>query len=300
MDDEQEPQARCERCKYVWGLPQKHNVSLLRCDACDFPFGETYEAVRSLALSLQDPKNGIHYNVRSQVVCYSWLVLYRDGLDLNVEKCLDVEEFGREPEWLWHETSDNGWEGIINPAYDRDHGRWNMWALQQGLCPGQPFLVELEKPHYYRCSWEYDEWDVSYAFDIVMRDPRSPKQAARAWAGWWKKCAAYKVAHERARAREQHKREHDTKAMYLQRDMFWADSYGDGYPPNGYIVALCSKHTYGGWLIQGRSPDKTWPRAECDQEPSWEKALDDLIKNVKKHFPHLDPEFVRKLPVGRY
>lgn len=305
-DDEFKPQGRCNRCKLQYGAPQKHNESLLRCSECDFPFGETVEGVRAIALAMQDPKHAEHVNVYAQPVCYIWLQVFRDGIDLLVEPCLDVDDFGTMPEWYDSELSQTDWESIISPEFKWSAadtsdftGKWNDWCLQEGLSPGQRFLVEFKHPHWYRCSWEYEEYDVEYYWEIVLRDERTPKQHARAWAQWQKSCAKNREALRRQKAKREHKRRTDTKAMYIRYDAFWSRGYNDGYP-DGYIVALWTTH--GGMLASGRSPNNEDERRRLHRQlpldengPSQEKAWQDLIAQVKQHLPHLDPGQLRKL-----
>lgn len=296
-------QGRCKRCKRVHGEPQPGNESRLRCDVCDFPFGETADAVRAIALGLQ--RLGDRVNVYSQPVCYIWLKVVRDGLDLGVEAEDDVETFGQPPEWFEYEMDNTDWESVISPGWkpctDTSNftGTWNDWALQEGFSPGQRFLIEFKHPHWYRCSWEYEEYDVEYYWDIVLREPRTPKQAIRAWEQWRKVCEEHREGARQARAARQHKRTHDVAAMFIQHDVFWSSSYGDGYPPDGYIVRLSTKH--GGSIAEGRSPtaDERYKRRDsAPVVPSRERAWDDLIANVKKHLPHIDPDLLQTLPRG--
>jgi len=221
-----EPQGRCERCKLQYGKPKVENVSLLHCPDCDFPFGETVEGMRTIALTLQDPKHHVRVNVYSQVVCYIWLQVVRDGIDLRVEADLGADVFGTVPEWYAFEMDNTDWTSVISPEWkscsDASNftGTWNDWALQEGLAPGQRFLVEFKHPRWYRCSWEYEEYDVEYYWDIVMREARSPKQAIRAWEQWRKVCEEDRIALRKQRADHQHKRTHDVEAMFISYDVF--------------------------------------------------------------------------------
>lgn len=309
-DREPEIQGRCDRCKLCYGQPQKHNESLLRCPECDFPFGETVDGIRAIALAMQDPSHSVHINVYAQPVCYIWLQVVRDGVDLLVEPCLDVDDcFGTTPEWYAHELDNTDWESIISPEFkfgasDTSDftGKWNDWCLQEGLCPGQRFLVEFKHPRWYRCSWEYEEYDVEYFWDIVMRDPITPKQHARAWAQWQKTCAKNREGLRRAKAKREHKRRTDVSAMYIRHDWFWAERRCDDMAlPDGFIVALWTEH--GGMLASGRSPNHEDERRRLHREPpvddsgpSQEKAWRDLVANVQQSLPHLDTEMLRKLP----
>lgn len=296
------PQGRCERCKLQYGTPKPENVSLLRCPECDFPFGETVDGIRAIAMTLQDPKHYVRVNVFSQVVCYIWLQVVRDGIDLGVEPDLAADTFGTVPEWYEFEMDNTDWESVIGPEWkscsDESNftGKWNDWALQEGLAPGQRFLVEFKHPRWYKCSWEYEEYDVEYYWDIVLREPRSAKQAIRAWEQWRKVCEEDRIALREQRAKQQHQRTHDVSAMYISYDSFWSEGYYDDCsPPDGYIVRLSTKH--GGSIAEGRSPtsDERYRRGAERIAPTQTRAWDDLIANVQKHLPHLDVEAIRKL-----
>lgn len=301
-DDTPKPQGRCTRCKLDYGKPKPENESLLRCPECDFPFGESADAMRAIALGLQ--RLGERVNVYSQPVCFIWLKVVRDGLDLGVEAEHDVERFGETPEWFEHEMDNTDWESVISPEWksraDESNftGTWNDWALQEGFSPGQRFLIEFKHPRWYRCSWEYEEYDVEYYWDIVLREPRTPKQAIRAWEQWRKACEEAREGCRRARAAHQHKRQHDVAAMYIQYDAFWSGGYYDDCsPPDGYIVRLCSSHG-GGWIAEGRSPTSEERYRRRDSEPvvpSRERAWDNLIDDVRRRLPHLDVDAIRKL-----
>lgn len=301
-DDTPKPQGRCSRCKLDYGKTKPENESLLRCPECDFPFGETADAMRAIALGLQ--RLGERVNVYSQPVCYIWLKVVRDGLDLGVEAEHDVETFGEVPEWYAFEMDSTDWESVIGPEWksrtDESNftGTWNDWALQEGFSPGQRFLIEFKHPRWYRCSWEYEEYDVEYYWDIVLREPRTPKQAIRAWKQWRKVCEEAREGCRLARAAQTYKRQHDVDAMYIQHDSFWSQGYYDDCsPPDGYIVRLCSSHG-GGGIAEGRSPtyDERYKRRDSEpMVPSRERAWEALIADVQKRLPHLDVEVIRKL-----
>ena len=298
VQPEWNPRARCERCQKQYGKDRPELLACLRCPHCDFPFGETIEGIRALTFALQDPKKQDYVSVYSQAVCYVWLCVVRDFMDLTVEPYLQSEDYGEIPEWYSSELDNTDWGSIISPEWKNNWektdfgGTWNDWALVEGLCPGQPFLVEFLPPCWHRCSYEYEEYDVDYFWEIVARGPRSPKQAARAWEQWQATCAKERQARRRQVEREHFKRTHDVEALFIRFDSFWSESYGDGYPPDGYIVELCTQH--GGQIASGRSPSRSWPRET--EHPSQDKAWADLVENVKKYLPHLDPEMVRKLP----
>src|SRR5690606_11023678 len=45
------------------------------------------------------------------------------------------------------------------------------WALRHGLSPGQRFVVWCGTPQTFRCSWEHEEYDIEFWFEIVLVEP---------------------------------------------------------------------------------------------------------------------------------
>lgn len=292
---ESPPQGRCDQCRKVYGRERPEHASALRCPNCDYPFGETLDGVRTIALALQGPKRESFTNVYAQPACYIWLWLVRDGIDLHVEP-FPADSFGVEPDWFAFEFEQTDWSSILGAEWcssmESDFaGRWNNWGLEQGLMPKQAFLVELKPPHWSRCGGEYEEYDVEYYWDIVSRERRTPAQAARAWDQWRACCIRNRQLVRAARDRAQRVREHDVKAMYIRLDAFLTSRACSDDPPDGYIVRLCSTHG-GSTLLEGRSP-ANWD----DKEPgSRDRAWAALIEQAAAKLPHLDLETLRKLP----
>ena len=289
---------RCTQCQFVFGKERPENVALLRCPECDYPLHESEDAFRAIAFALQDDGPT---NVYSTVGCYVWLQLVRDGIDLAIEPYLGADDFGAVPEWFDYEIGQSGWDGVISPEFvswraddapSDFAGTWNNWALEHGVCPGQPFLVELKPPHYSKCGWEYEEWDVEYYWDIVRRAPRSAKQSARAWAQWQTACTANRQAMCRAAARLKQRRARRVDEMFLQYDSFWTERYDEMSWPDGVVIRLCSKLGHWGVLAEGRSDRKRTEERADARERAWEA----LIVDVKARLPHLDPDVLRKLP----
>lgn len=291
---------RCVRCQFVYGRERAENVALLRCPECDYPLHEDEGAIRAIALALQDDGPT---NVYSTVGCYVWLHLVRDGVDLMIEPYLGAGDFGTVPEWFDYEIGQVGWDGVLSPEWcswrsnesSSDFAAtWNNWALEQGLCPGQAFLVEMKHPHYYKCGgYEYpEETDVEYYWDIVMREPRSAKQAARAWTQWQKRCADNRQVVRRAAARLTRRRERNVEEMYIQYDSFWTHHYDEMSAPDGVVVRLCSGLGHWGVLVEGRSDRKRDEERTDARERAWAA----LLANVREQLPHLDPDVIRKLP----
>lgn len=291
---------RCVRCQFVFGKERPENAALLRCPECDYPLHEDEDAMRAIALALQidGPTN-----VYSTVGCYVWLQLVRDGVDLTVEPYFGADDFGTVPDWFDYEIGQIGWDGVISPDYKSWRadgppsdfiGTWNNWAIEQGLCPGQRFLVEMKHPRYYRCGgYEYpEEIDVEYYWDIVMREPRSLRQTVRAWEQWQKKCADNRRALQRAADRLRYRRETTVREMFIQYDSFWTHHYDEMSYPDGVVVRLCSGIGHWGVLAEGRSDRK----GDEERTDARERAWAALLADVRERLPHLDPNVIRKLP----
>jgi hypothetical protein len=140
---------------------------------------------------------------------YVWLTLSFDGEDLafeewgeetwgeppevppppdsdphDLDRFRSIIQFGRPSlmhEWLQALISDIGWPDIFD--IPRCGGEWCVmsWALEAGLAPDQPFLVRIDVPYSYRSSWEYDEWDEDYNYEIIFAQPLPKEETAKRW-----------------------------------------------------------------------------------------------------------------------
>jgi hypothetical protein len=214
-----------------------------------------------------------------------WLRLDDDCRgDLDIRR-IRGPHLGTPPEWFTEECSESRLESVIHPQWRPDGGTWATWALEHGLCPGQPFLVEIDAPRLYRCSYEYDEWDVEWTWDLLDVVPRSPERAARIWADFYVRRREILEAQRQDAADRRLKSETDRAAMFISTGVYWHSRYYDECsPPDGEIVRLLSKH--GALHIEGRA------HGERAQERAW----DDLVRRAVLRLPHLTPQFIRELP----
>jgi hypothetical protein len=170
--------------------------------------------------------------------CYIWLQFVPGCPDLELKECEHSWE-GIEPEWFHEEKGSVGLDTIIDIP-------WNChieWMLSEGLSPGQPFCVEVYPPSYYKCSYEYDEWDCEWAWSVVRIMPRKLSTAASSWKRHLDNLQRDQEQEERIKARVHTKRMNDLDALYLQWERFYAYGYDGDAPPGGERVSLCSKHT---------------------------------------------------------
>lgn len=111
---------------------------------------------------------------------YKWFKLARQFDELDLIEC--GLPCPAPPAW---ESDEKDWHSLLQEMEENTdiiHNDWETWGLKQGVCPGQPFLVELAGPLVYGGSY-YEPYDteVEYAITIVRRMPRTHKDALRAW-----------------------------------------------------------------------------------------------------------------------
>jgi len=222
---------------------------------------------------------------------YLWLKLLPGYRDLDLHECGE-DEAGAKPEWLKEEIGQSGVEGIIRNEWKLAGHSWAYWGLTEGIAPGQPFCVEIHPPHWYRCSYEYDEWDIEWTWDLVQVLPRTPEKAAKSWQQYWDAERRYEKKRARIKERLEQKRQHDPSALYLR----WSPYYGGGgyddmRVPHGVRVHLCTKHERQADVNLGSD---LGPWGE-DNNGSHEVALQKLIEGAAVKYPHLDEAFIRKL-----
>ena len=230
-------------------------------------------------------------NVYTPAFCEVWLRLETGGHDLVVEELPKTEEIGVKPDWIEFELGEVGWDGLLSPEW-HEGTSWMTWALEQGLCPYQPFLVWVGKPHYYRCGgYEYpEEWDVEYDWEVIAHEHRNAKQAVRVWhrfvASRRRLLDAEMIAGQKLRER----RHHDVTAMFIRYDSYWSDYCDDMTPPDGAIVRLCSSH--GGW---GSAILEAWHHGGGGYQDNQAKAWEKLLTQIRVELPHLDIYVIEKL-----
>ncbi len=200
----------------------------------------------------------------------------------DLELCGDQGAF--DPSWL----IDTSFEEI----FDSFHGTYSAinWGLENGISPGQPFLVRFEKP-IWSTYGGYDgpvEYDVDYPWDIVRILPRKAKTAADSWD---------RLLHVIKRSEERHKKrtEADQKRRLASPNKWTLtqSSYGGAWESTTLEVRLTCKFAgehYGVTLARGVS--------ECPSM-SFEQAFWNLLKNFQKAHPTIDPYFVLRLAEGK-
>lgn len=127
------------------------------------------------------------------------------------------------PDWIECELSESGFENIFDynwsTVYEEDghrfHTFWTTWALQNGIAPGQKFLVRVDPPNTYRSSYEYDEWDVEWGYDIVWIEPLPTGWVWRRWRSFLDKVKLNRELTKREAASLRRRQRTDISAMKI-------------------------------------------------------------------------------------
>lgn len=99
-----------------------------------------------------------------------------EGPELNLMELAPDDEL--RPEWLRYELAENSLDFILGIEGIDEEDRMK-WLLQEGIAPGQPFLLEVIQPTY--SYGYYGDCDVEYDYDIVKVQPWTPEAVARAF-----------------------------------------------------------------------------------------------------------------------
>lgn len=218
---------------------------------------------------------------------------------------LEFEEFGNLTigvisEWYNRERSESDWESFLGVEWHwcrvdekREYrDSCTRWAIEQGIAPGQPFLVEMAEPYYSKTvTMEGTEYDVEYDCQVVRVLPKSQTKAAASWDRFFKQRDTYLKAKWAEDDRLRHKAENDLSAMYIQAGFYFApgqSSYDDIEMPAGLYMRLYSNHGHGLQLGEGR-----------DDNGSHDAAFANLVSTVVQRHPHITEESLKKVHTKR-
>lgn len=227
---------------------------------------------------------------------FAWLRLEYDGEDLALEEDYD-DELGTMDADTERELEDHGWEGLVSLPWQNDASGegWMFratglkFALENGIAPGQRFLVLVEKPTYSETNNENGhEYDTQIEWQLLHVEPWNLDRVLRHWTELH--AALYTDRGNAVAAMRGLKelRRTDTAAMYLS----WFH-YGD-LSRYGVAVRLCSKHTRldcdmtkcaGHDMLEGR-----------DDKGDRGVAMRCLLERVAQRMPHLTADLVQSLP----
>lgn len=243
---------------------------------------------------LKQSKREVLVDFYSKAVVRVWLMMDpTNGLDLEE---VGEESVGEPPEWLVYERENQGWDDILGISYTDD--KMLRWGLENGIAPGQLFLVELPHPRYSKhwtdCGYEYD---VDYAPSIVRVRPMKPSCAARAFEREWSRIAEGREWRAEREKEQRYLVRTDVKSMFVQSEVYFSSGqslYDDMEMPSGVRYSLCSnanidKRAAGRWvtatLVSGE-----------DDGGDYKKAFERLVECAVRELPGLCAEVIRTLP----
>lgn len=117
---------------------------------------------------------------------YVYCELFVDEFEeLAVDLLSAVPDVGRRQgkmTWLEHELNVDSFAVMLG----LDHDRAVEFALEQGLCPGQWFVLKLI-PHYWQgwCGDSY-EYDFEVGFEVISAQRLAPEEHAKRWFEYWR------------------------------------------------------------------------------------------------------------------
>lgn len=215
-----------------------------------------------------------------------WLMIDPDDESQLVEAGFD--DIGEHPAWLRWEYDSLGssdfWKNYV--GFDRPCSRSPelRFPLEEGLRPGQPFLVEVQTP----CYWTNQDGEGESSIEVELLyvpPPRLTKKTATYFEKFVHDLQRDRMVREQQRVEQEFLARSDRAAMYLATDIFYSRGYIDDMePPTGVRYTLSTEHP-GGSLAMGEHRDGDWAA-----------ALQALLEDAAKKLPGLDSEFIRSLP----
>jgi hypothetical protein len=224
-------------------------------DGNGYPTPEEIESEVPLAFIQAHPL----VNIYAPKSVYFWYRLVPDGEDLGLDEYHN-SEVGVPPKWfVEQDTLDVETAlgvGRQSAEYKGRHFQegWIIWALEHGICQGQPFLVQIDEERWYRSGGEYDEWDSEQDAVVVYKIPLRPKRILKSWEKTLKETLAHRERVVKAQARLKRLQLEDTKALLVKTERyhvgeFYYDDMGSNQNGKGLSVTLYSEHA----AIWGRS-----------------------------------------------
>lgn len=238
-------------------------------------------------------------NLYQEKQIHVWFRLEIDGDDLGFDALRAHKVIGDEPSWM-EEYRDCGVETALDVHRGRENGGVLLWALEQGIAPGQRFWVCVREPTWVEGSYEYpDEYDIEWDAEVVYREPWSDKRAANAWERAIKSIRESRQAIADFHRAERAIQRSDVSAMFLHSDVYFAPGQcpsDDMEMPAGVRCSLQTSAT-------------TRPRKDChlpwatatlasgeDHDGNWQRAIENMATNARKALPELAHVDFRALP----
>jgi len=197
---------------------------------------------------------------------YQWFKIVLDSGTLQFRSCGSYQsiEF---PDWYEDEYS-------VLEQLPSENREWEFieFAMVNGLSPGQPFLVEFRAPTWERTSYEYDEYDVNYHWDIVRRMPKTLLAAGLSWERTLRRIDAYKAADDR---QKQH-----YERLKLKLRKHWTVEVHHWPGRLGlYLIAKIPNMDFSGHLACGIA-----------EKPAIDDGVSLAFKSLLKDFKHKYPD----------
>lgn len=223
---------------------------------------------------------------------YVWyrLLQFTGDADLDIER-YNGDSLGEPQTWFEeYEDTMNFWYDLTGSC--RDGTRGIDFALKHSIPPGTPFLMQFGPPRWYRSSYEYDEWDAEYHYDIVRVLPRDPLNGMRSILRAYRIKYGHDIARVRRNARLRELQRSDRKAMFIEQDLYYTNGYCTSWDrPEGRRVSLCSTHVKLPWEKYGGYGGRHELGLEGKDPGSWEKALDALFLRAEKELGFTREQF---------
>lgn len=215
-----------------------------------------------------------------------------------VESVCD-DSVGEMPKW-YDDVTELGWDSVLGVlGYGGFEWPGEMsWGIAHGIAPEQPFLVHHDKTRWYRCSYEYEEYDCDHNWEILRIAPLAPSVVLKRWERDLKSEVSFQKAKRERAERERFLTRTDTKAMFISEQWYWGHGYYDEMsPPSSLRYSLCSSASLEKQpQVYRRHITATLVSAE-DVEGRRERAMDNLVQNALKELPGIEEKFIRALPI---
>lgn len=216
-----------------------------------------------------------------------WYRLRAEGpWDLSPEEC-SVVVYGSCPGWYNQEDELADQIGLEHGSNTYEvggyayHYPWRGWAIEQGIAPGQPFLLAIDKPNFHR-SYE-GEYDVDWFIEVVDVVYWSPQRVLQSWEHDFRRLARAQYLAFEDRQLELKQLERNTAAMYIQHRYYGYGAYSFE-PAKGIDLTIQAEPDFGHFYSCGNGRDDTGDEA---------KAMEQLIQSACERNPHLSPEIIR-------
>ncbi len=194
------------------------------------------------------------------------------------------------PEPSWVAKEDSSLSEILDNQLNYNEYAWIKWGIENGISPGQPFLIGFSKSIWSRCSYEYDEWDADYPWELIRVLPNNPVSAGRSWDRTIKQMAAIK-------AKKQRRSEHTHRLSLALKHRWRIDTHHFGgshfnHADRVQLILVCDSQEAGNLhLAYGESGGSHYVLGAGYVEEPADKdvAFSRLLADFTKNHPEEDP-----------